>query len=305
MKTIEQEYAKRRALSEHWLLDSELPLPFYPQQGGLPRTRSIKIIVTRGCWAGCDFCGFSQPVLLTRKRPPAPVIAISAALLGIRQAPAADLVKLVTGLSFAEPTIYFSKLIEAIRRQSNLPIQAFSAVEVDHLSRRDNRPARQILSEWRSAGMDRLGPGGSELLVDRERQSVAPYRPSVGRWLEIQAVAQQVGLKTTLGLMVDRHTSADHMLEHLDRIRPLASELAQIEVQPFEPEGSRLTMLAAPRFDQILRTVKAIRSLYGDVPLFLNQRTVASADAEVLLAHAGLSGLLHTIAEVEPSTTPP
>ncbi|MCL4520322.1 MAG: radical SAM protein [Firmicutes bacterium] len=291
-----------RSEAEHWLRDSEPPVPWYPRQSGLPRRRAVKIIATRGCWAGCDFCGFHRVALLNKNRPPAPVLEIAQATAELAHSPAADLVKLVTGLSFGEPSLYFTRLIAAVKRQSGLPVYAFSAVEIDHLCRRENRPARQILTEWRDAGMDHIGPGGSELLVDSVRQQVAPYRLSVERFLEIHRVAHQSGIKTVAGLMIDGHTNYEHILEHLDHLQTLSAGLEYLELQCFDPEGSGLAMVPGPRLDQILRTLKAIKAMLPKVAVHLNLRAIASDDAEILLAEAGLNGVIETLGEIEPSS---
>ena len=292
--------AALRHEAEHWLFDSEPPVSLYPRQEGLPRIRVAKVIATRGCWAQCTFCNFSYLVKRNRRSAPAPVIDIAQVRHAVRERAPVDVIKLVTGLSFGEPSMYFTQLIASVRERRDARVQAFSAVELDQLSRRENCSARQILVQWRQAGMDQLGPGGSELLIDEVRQRVSPYRLSTERFLEIHKVAHQSGLTSVAGLLIDRQTKPEHILEHLDRLSTIASGLDAIELQCFEPEKSPLSIVPGARLDQILRALKAIKTMYPHLPVRLNQRTIFSIDREVLLAEAGLDSVLQTVWEVEP-----
>lgn len=300
MMTDGDRRAALRHEAEHWFFDSEPPLSLYPRQDALPRIRVGKVIATRGCWAQCTFCNFSHLVKRNRGSAPAPTIDIAQARHAVQRQAPVEVIKLVTGLSFGEPSLYFTELIAAVRGRPDARVQAFSAVELDHLSRRENCSARQILAQWRQAGMDQLGPGGSELLIDEVRQGVSPYRLSTERFLEIHKVAHQSGLKSVAGLLMDSQTKPEHILEHLDRLGTIVSGLDALELQCFEPEKSPLSIMARPRLDQILRALKAIKTMFPNLPVRLNQRTIFSVDREVLLAEAGLNSVLQTVWEVEP-----
>ncbi len=285
---------------QHRLTDGPTPTPVHPRPQPPARWRQAKVIVTRACWAGCEFCHFSRFVPLALDKTVPPVLGIADAAAELQRAPAFDMVKIVTGLSFQTPLEYFTHLISTLRQATGRPVQAFSAVEVDHLARRLACSGRDILTEWKLHGLDRLGPGGADLLVPTVRPSLARYRISVERWLKIHRVAHTLGLRTAAGLMLDARTPAPDIIEHLNHLRELAEGLDYLELQPLEPDHTALAPVRPPQLDQLLRVAVAAKQLLPNLPLHIHRRHIRSADAEVLLADAGVDRVIETVVEVEP-----
>ncbi len=298
--TIAQSLTDSSAEARRRLVGGTAPMLLHPRPHPPTHWRQAKLIVTRGCWARCEFCHFSRFVPLSQGKAVPPVLGIPDAVAELQRAPAFDGVKVVTGLSFQAPLEYFTHLIQALREAIGQPVQAFSAVEVDHLARRLASSAREILTEWKRQRLDRLGPGGAELLVPSVRPSLARYRISVERWLEIHRVAHSLGLRTAAGLMFDARTTAAQIIEHLNRLREVCEGLDHIELQPLESAQTALTPIRPPRLDQLLRVAAATKTLWPDLPLHIHLRSIASADAEILLADAGVDRIIETVLEVQP-----
>lgn len=264
----------------------------------LPRIRVAKIIPTRACWAGCRFCSFSryEPMDPTFRVTPLSPDAAEAAVRGVD----ADTVKITGGLSIPHRSDYLTGLIARLRAAASVPIQAFSAVEVDHFGRRESRPGHELLREWQQAGMTRLGPGGADLLVDEIRQLRSPYRLSRDRWLEIHRLAHARGIPTAAGLVISGADGDEAILAHLEALAPLAEGFTHLEIKWLDTARTPLAVLPPPRLDQQLRTIAAAKALLPTVPIHLHRRFVPDADSEAILAAAGLDAVLETVKAVEP-----
>lgn len=226
-------------------------------------------------------------------------LSLEAAVAGIDRADG-DAIKITGGLSIPYRSDYLTALIARLRRASSLPIQAFSAVEVDHFGRRESRPGRELLAEWRQAGMTRLGPGGADLLVDEIRQERSPYRLTRARWLEVHRLAHAHHIPTAAGLMVSGAESEEAIWSHLNALAPLAGGFAHLELKWLDAAGTPLAVLPPPLLDRQLWVIAAAKRVLPGVPIYLHRRFVPDPDAEALLAGAGLDAVLETVAVVEP-----
>ena len=59
----------------------------------------------------------------------------------------------------------------------------------------------ETLTRLHAAGLHSVPGGGAEILTDRVRQFISPYKDSADEWLDCMRVAHQVGLHTTATMM--------------------------------------------------------------------------------------------------------
>lgn len=104
---------------------------------------------------------------------------------------------------------------------SGLSLHGYSPPEIHFLAQRHNMTARQVLKRFINAGLASMPGGGGEILSDRVRRIVSPGKANSGEWLEIMAVAHDLGLKTTATMMFGHMETVDERLIHLFRLRRL------------------------------------------------------------------------------------
>ncbi len=234
--------------------------PIWPDspQAGWNLVQVLKMTTTRACWMRCRFCDFSRFVPMIDDHPVAPLSFLQKSQTHTALSESYDLIKLRGGLSFYEPWSYFRSAIRHIHKRNPAPLQALSAVEVQHFHRVEHKPVQELLEEIFWAGAISLGPGGSELLIDSWRQEMSSLRLSSQEWLNIHRIAAQVGLKSVAGLMVFPGISEQQIWDHLQILRELKS-LSVIEIKPLRALGTDLEIMGKPHLFEILATVEVIK----------------------------------------------
>ncbi|MDA8192594.1 MAG: hypothetical protein M0Z53_01160 [Thermaerobacter sp.] len=255
----------------------------------------LKVTTTRACWMGCAFCDFATPVPL---RNPGRVAAAIAPHQLPPSWPREELVKIRGGLTVTEPFGYFVNLVRRIRHRTASPIQAFSAVELDHHHRVERRPVHELLSLLRDAGATNLGPGGGEWLIDPIRQQLSPYRLPAQRWLEIAVLAADNGISPAGLVGVAPFVDEEAMDTHLTALLQIR-QLAHVVVKPFRPAGTKLAMFAAPHLLTVASIIEEIRRRRPSLPIYMSG-TAIGEDGRWLLVNRGLTAFWDTVLEVGP-----
>ena len=66
---------------------------------------------------------------------------------------------------------YYIDILKAIRSAApNAAVKAFTAVEIDHISRIAAKSVEEVLAEFKVAGLDSLPGGGAEIFSEDYRQ---------------------------------------------------------------------------------------------------------------------------------------
>lgn len=125
---------------------------------------------------------------------------------------------------------YYEHLFSQVKQRygPQLTLHSLTPSEVIHISKLSRIPLRETLLRLRAAGLDSLPGGGAELLVDRVRKIVSPYKNSAARWLEVMETAHELGIRTTATMMFGMVETLAERIEHLAVIR---------EVQDRAPAG--------------------------------------------------------------------
>jgi cyclic dehypoxanthinyl futalosine synthase len=121
------------------------------------------------------------------------------------------------------PKLPFQWYVDLLRHiKTNYPhinIHGFSPPEFQHFAETFRMPLRDVISEFKNAGLGSLPGGGGEILVDRVRKRISPLKIDTDGWLEVMQVAHELGLKSTATMMFGHVETIADRLEHLQRIR--------------------------------------------------------------------------------------
>src|SRR5256714_15140041 len=80
-------------------------------------------------------------------------------------------------------------------------------------------PLREVIAEFKKAGLGSIPGGGGEILVDRVRKKISPLKINSDQWLEVMQVAHELGLKSSATMMFGHVETVEERIEHLQRIR--------------------------------------------------------------------------------------
>ena len=115
---------------------------------------------------------------------------------------------------------WYIDLLHHIReRYPHINIHGFSPPEFQHFAETFRMPLREVITEFKNAGLGSIPGGGGEILVDRVRHKISPLKINSDQWLEVMQVAHELGLKSSATMMFGHVEAVEDRIEHLRRIR--------------------------------------------------------------------------------------
>ncbi|MEO7933602.1 MAG: cyclic dehypoxanthinyl futalosine synthase [Chthoniobacterales bacterium] len=115
---------------------------------------------------------------------------------------------------------HYLELLHHIREKfPHINIHAFSPPEFNHFSQVFQMPLREVITKFKEAGLGSIPGGGGEILVDRVRNRIAPLKCNSDQWLEVMAIAHELGLNTSATMMFGHVETVGERIEHLQRLR--------------------------------------------------------------------------------------
>jgi cyclic dehypoxanthinyl futalosine synthase len=115
---------------------------------------------------------------------------------------------------------WYVDLLQHIREKyPHINIHGFSPPEFQHFAETFGMPLREVISEFKKAGLGSIPGGGGEILVDQVRKKISPLKINSDQWLEVMQVAHELGLKSSATMMFGHVETAADRVEHLRRIR--------------------------------------------------------------------------------------
>ncbi len=120
------------------------------------------------------------------------------------------------GLSFN----WYLELLHHIHdKYPHINIHGFSPPEFQHFAETFHMPLREVISQFKAAGLGSIPGGGGEILVDRVRKKIAPLKCDSDQWLEVMQIAHELGLKSSATMMFGHVEEMEDRIEHLQRVR--------------------------------------------------------------------------------------
>ncbi len=106
--------------------------------------------------------------------------------------------------------------------QPRLHLKAYTAVEWDWFARLTGRPTRDILAEFKDAGLGSLPGGGAEIFHPEVRDQICEHKADADAWIRIHREAHELGLRSNATMLYGHIENARHRIDHLIRLRELA-----------------------------------------------------------------------------------
>lgn len=243
--------------------------------------RGRNINYSNVCWVQCKFCAFydlpasgqgythGQDVIFQKIQEMVDLGGIEILLQG--------------GLNPKLKIDYYEELFRAIGEKfPTVWIHGLSIAEILYIAKISRLSVEETLLRLRAAGLKTIPGAGAEMLVDRVRQIIAPYKDTATQWLETHALWHQLGGHSTVTMMYGTVETHAERLEHMMRTREVQdASLANTQggftafiAWNFQPDGTPLgdEILAknphwrkASGYDY-LRTVAVGRLMLDNIP---------------------------------------
>lgn len=229
---------------------------------------------TNVCWVRCKFCNFYR-VPGEEGGYVLPKETIFAKLQELADVDGVE-VLMQGGLNPKLKIEYYEDLLSAIRERFPQIIQhSFSPAELIYIKNISKLSMEETLTRLKAAGLHSVPGGGAEILVDRVRDFISPYKDTADEWLDCMRVAHRVGLSSTATMMYGSVDTFEDRVEHLVKLRDLQDEsLANAPAHfrafiawSYQPDGTELGGTRASGFDY-LRTIAVSRIMLDNFPHF-------------------------------------
>lgn len=216
---------------------------------------------TNVCWVRCKFCAFYRVPNHTEGY----TLADEEILDKVRDTVEKGGVEILFqgGLNPKLKIDYYERVFGLIKdKYPEVILHALSPAEIIYIAHISKLTLRDCLARLKAVGLHSIPGAGGEILVDRVRKIIAPYKDTTDEWLECMRTAASLGIRSTASMMFGHVETLEDRVEHLGRIRDL-----QDECQPFrafvtwnfQPEETNLPIdKKASAFDY-LRTVAVSR----------------------------------------------
>jgi aminodeoxyfutalosine synthase len=151
---------------------------------------------------------------------------------------------IVGGLHHQLPYDWYLNVVRIIHRDyPRLHLKAYTAVEWDWFSRLTNRPTRDLLAEFKEAGLGSLPGGGAEIFHPEVRDIICEHKADADAWVRIHREAHELGLRSNATMLYGHIEKARHRIDHLCRLRALQDETGGFQTfipLAFHPDNTKL-----------------------------------------------------------------
>ncbi len=147
-------------------------------------------------------------------------------------------------------------------------IQAFTAEEIDYLSRIAEKDIEEVLLDLVKAGLGSIPAGGAEIFNKKIRNSLCPEKLTAQRYLEIHKIAHRFGLKSNASILYGHVESYKDRVEHLLMLREAQDETGGFQAFlsfAYHPENTALGGKKTTGFDD-LKMLAVSRLLLDNFP---------------------------------------
>lgn len=234
-----------------------------------------QINYTNVCVNGCAFCAFRRD---RNEDAGAFQLSHEDILNKLRDAEKSSLkldeVHIVGGCHPDLPLSWFEELLSLISGEfPNLPVKAFTPVEIAHFAKLENISPAEVLSRLRANGLAMLPGGGAEIFNIELRARLCPHKATAAEWLDISGQAHKLGVKSNCTMLFGHLESFENRVEHLLMLREQQDKsggfICFIPL-PFLKKNSRLQLPAHRRgpIDGVdrLKTIAVSRLLLDNIP---------------------------------------
>jgi 7,8-didemethyl-8-hydroxy-5-deazariboflavin synthase CofH subunit len=175
---------------------------------------------TNVCFVGCSFCGFGRGP----NADDAYSLSFDEMVHRAREAwdRGATEVCIQGGLPRDLDGFFYRDLLRTIKRAiPAMHVHAFSPMEIDYGVLKTGMPLRDYLQMMKDEGLGSIPGTAAEILDDRVRRELSPNKLPVARWVEIIAVAHELGIPTTSTMMYGHVEEPADCVRHILLLRAL------------------------------------------------------------------------------------
>ncbi|MCG3149702.1 MAG: Cyclic dehypoxanthine futalosine synthase [Verrucomicrobiae bacterium] len=144
---------------------------------------------------------------------------------------------------------YYLELLRYIREKfPQVNVHGFSPPEFTHFANVFGIPVKELIRQFKEAGLGSIPGGGGEILVDKVRKRIAPLKCSGQQWLDVMETAHGLGLNSSATMMFGHVETIEDRIEHLNLLRQVQDRthgFTAFICWTFQNENTRLRVPSA------------------------------------------------------------
>lgn len=216
---------------------------------------------TNVCWVRCKFCAFYR----VPKHAEGYTLSKEEILDKVKDTVDKGGVEILFqgGLNPDLKIDWYEDIFRTVKEEfPEVILHALSPAEIIYIAHRSQLTLEDTLKRLNAAGLHSIPGAGGEILVDRVRKIIAPYKDTTDEWLDCMRTASRLGIKSTASMMFGHVETMEDRVEHLGRIRDLQDECAPFRAfvtWSFQPEETDLPIEHKASAFDYLRTLAVSR----------------------------------------------
>lgn len=222
---------------------------------------------TNVCWVRCKFCAFYR----VPNHAEGYLLADDEILDKVRDTVDRGGIEILFqgGLNPKLKIDYYEHIFgKILSKYPQVILHALSPAEIIYVAHISKLKLEDCLARLKAAGLHSIPGAGGEILVDRVRKVIAPYKDTTDEWLQCMRAASALGIRSTASMMFGHVETVEDRIEHLGRIRDLQDECAPFRAfitWSFQPEETQLPIPAKASAFDYLRTVAVSRIFLDNI----------------------------------------
>src|SRR4028118_462911 len=181
---------------------------------------------TNACWVQCKFCAF----YLLPGKDGAYTLSHEEVFQKVQEMIDLGGIEILMqgGLNPKLRIEYYEDLFSAITAKfPQVWLHALSVAEILYIAKISRIGTEETLQRLRAAGLKTIPGAGAEMLVDRVRKVIAPYKDTSDEWLETMKLWHRLGGHSTVTMMYGTVETVEERLEHILRTRDAQDDSLQ------------------------------------------------------------------------------
>jgi cyclic dehypoxanthinyl futalosine synthase len=238
---------------------------------------------TNVCWVRCKFCAFyrvpnhpdgyllTDDEILDKVQETVDVARAPSPNSSELRTPNSEIAEILFqgGLNPKLKIDYYESIFRKIKEaHPEVILHALSPAEIIYIAHISKLTLEDTLKRLKAAGLHSIPGAGGEILVDRVRKIIAPFKDTTDEWLQCMRTASALGIKSTASMMFGHVETIEDRVEHLQRIRDLQDECAPFRAfitWNFQPEDTNLPIARKASGFDYLRTVAVSRIFLDNI----------------------------------------
>jgi aminodeoxyfutalosine synthase len=163
------------------------------------------------------------------------------------------------------PLHYYEQMLSVLAAEfPGIHLQAFTAVEIEHLARKAGLSVTEVLERLKACGLGSLPGGGGEIFNPEVRKEICHKKISGSKYLEVMRKAHSLGIHTNVTMLFGHIESAADRVDHLLAVRAVQDETGGFNSfipLLFHPGNTKLEHLVKMGGLQVLKNFAVSRLL--------------------------------------------